>query len=158
MDWSGWATFGLIATVSLTMIMAVAQLMGLSRMDLPLMLGTIFVEDLDRARVIGFVVHVINGQVFALVYANAFSLLDEATWLLGGAFGAFHGLAALTVAIPVLPGVHPRMASDRSGPSLAPVLEPPGFLGLNYGAETPAITMVAHIIYGMLLGGFLTPT
>jgi hypothetical protein len=24
MDWSGWATFGLIATVSLTMIMAVA--------------------------------------------------------------------------------------------------------------------------------------
>jgi hypothetical protein len=157
MDWSGWATFGFVATVALTVIMVVAQGRGLSRMDLPLMLGTIFVQDLDRARVIGFFVHVVNGQVFALLYASAFSLLDEATWLLGGLFGAFHGFAALTVAVPLLPGVHPRMASDRSGPSLAPVLEPPGFLGLNYGAETPAITMVAHVIYGTLLGGLLTP-
>ena len=158
MDWSGWATFGLVATVALTVTMMVAQSIGLSRMDLPLMLGTIFVEDLDRARVIGFFVHLLNGQIFALLYASAFSLLDEATWVLGGAFGAFHGFAALTVAVPLLPGVHPRMASARSGPSLAPVLEPPGFLGLNYGAETPAITLVAHVVYGMLLGGFLTPT
>lgn len=158
MDWSGWATFGLVATVALTVIMVVAQLVGLSRMDIPLMLGTIFVEDLDRARVIGSLVHLINGQIFALLYASAFSLLGEASWLLGGVFGAFHGFAALTVAVPLLPGVHPRMASDRSGPSLAPVLEPPGFLGLNYGAETPAITLLAHVVYGMLLGGFLTPT
>jgi hypothetical protein len=157
MDWSGWATFGLVATVALTVIMVVAQLAGLSRMDIPLMLGTIFVEDLDRARVVGSLVHLINGQIFALLYASAFSLLGEATWLLGGVFGAFHGSAALTVAVPLLPGVHPRMASDRSGPSLAPVLEPPGFLGLNYGAETPVTTLVAHVVYGMLLGGFLTP-
>jgi hypothetical protein len=157
MDWGGWATFGLGATVALTMIMLLAQLGGLSRMDLPMMLGTIFSEDVDRARVVGFFVHLVNGQVFALLYAAAFSLLDLATWWLGALFGAFHGLAALMVIVPLLPGAHRRMASERGGPRLDAVLEPPGLLALNYGRETPAVTLVAHIIYGAVLGAFLTP-
>jgi hypothetical protein len=28
---------------------------------------------------------------------------------------------------------------------------------LNYGRETPLITLAAHVIYGALLGAFLTP-
>jgi hypothetical protein len=50
------------------------------------------------------------------------------------------------------------MASERSGPRLDAVLEPPGLFALNYGRETPAVTLVAHIIYGALLGAFLTPS
>jgi hypothetical protein len=49
------------------------------------------------------------------------------------------------------------MASERDGPNLDAVLEPPGLLALNYGRETPAVTLIAHIIYGAVLGGFLTP-
>src|SRR3989337_870572 len=97
MDWAGWATFGFVATVALTTIMVAAQLAGLSRMDIPMMLGTMFVEDPDRARVVGFVIHLMNGQVFALLYAAAFALLQRATWWLGALFGAFHGLAALVL-------------------------------------------------------------
>jgi hypothetical protein len=155
-DWGGWATFGLGATVSLTAIMILAQLAGLSRMDIPMMLGTMFSEDSDRARVIGFFVHLFNGQVFALLYAAAFSLLGVASWWLGMLFGAFHGLVAVTVFVPLLSGVHPRMASERGGPELDAVLEPPGHFALNYGRETPIVTLVAHAVYGALLGGFLT--
>jgi uncharacterized membrane protein YagU involved in acid resistance len=157
MDWGGWATFGLGATVALTTIMLLAQLAGLSRMDIPMMLGTMFAEDPDRARVVGFFVHLVNGQVFGLFYAAAFSLFGLATWWLGAFFGAFHGLAALVVIVPLLPGVHRRMASERGGPRLDAVLEPPGLFALNYGRETPAVTLVAHIIYGAVLGAFLTP-
>lgn len=39
MDWSGWAIFGL-ATALLTAVMIGAQLAGWTRLDLPLMLGT----------------------------------------------------------------------------------------------------------------------
>jgi hypothetical protein len=155
-DWLGWATFGFVATVLLTAIMVGAQLAGFSRMDLPLMLGTIFVEDTDRARVVGFLIHLVNGQVFALFYASAFSLLHFSSWWLGAAFGFLHGLAALTLIVPMLPGVHPRMASERAGPDLH-VLEPPGLLALNYGRETPAVALVAHVAYGLLLGIFLKP-
>jgi hypothetical protein len=126
-------------------------------MDLPMMLGTLFVEDPDRARVIGSFVHLINGQFFALFYASGFSALDRATWWIGGLFGTLHGIAALTLLIPLLPGVHPRMASGRQGPDGDVILEPPGLLGLNYGRPTAIVTLVAHVTYGILLGLLLNP-
>ncbi|HWC32197.1 MAG TPA: hypothetical protein VG709_03635 [Actinomycetota bacterium] len=157
MDWAGWATFGFVATVVLTGVMVAAQLAGLSRMDLPMMLGTMFVADPDRARVVGFVMHLANGQGFALLYAAAFTLLGTATWWLGAIFGLVHGAAALTVIVPLMPGLHPRMASERQGLELGQLLEPPGLFALNYGRETPLMTLVAHVAYGTILGSFLTP-
>lgn len=155
MDWLGWAIFGFGATVALTSIMAFAQLAGWSRMDMPMMLGTMFVEDPDHARLVGFVAHVMNGYVFALLYAGAFAALGQATWWWGALFGTFHGTATLTIVMPMMPGMHPRMSSDRSGTTLAQSLEPPGFLGLNYGSRVPIITLFAHVVYGTLLGSFL---
>ena len=157
MDWLGWATFGFGATVALTAVLVASQLAGLTRMDIPLMLGTMFVEDPDKARVVGFFIHLVNGQVFALLYAAAFSALEEASWWLGAVFGALHGFAALTLIVPLLPGIHPRMASERSGPNARNVLEPPGLFGLNYGAQTALVTLAAHVLYGAFLGIFLTP-
>jgi uncharacterized membrane protein YagU involved in acid resistance len=156
MDWSGWATFGFGATVALTGTMVLAQAAGLSRMDIPMMLGTMISEDPDRARVAGFIIHLVNGQLFALLYAGAFAALEMATWWLGALFGLFHGFVALLVMVPLLPGVHRRMASERSGPRLDAVLEPPGLFALNYGRETPLVTLTAHVVYGALLGAFLT--
>jgi hypothetical protein len=157
MDWAGWAVFGIAATVTLTGIMVAAQLAGLSRMDIPLILGTMFTDDPDRARSVGFLVHVVNGQVFALGYAAAFAILGRAEWWIGALFGAWHGLAALVVIVPLASGVHPRMATARSGPELHAVLEPPGLLALNYGRETPLVALVAHVTFGAILGTFLSP-
>jgi hypothetical protein len=152
MDWAGWALFGLIATTSLTAVMIAAQLAGLTRLDLPLVLGTLVTADPDRARVAGFFIHLTAGQGFALGYAATFALLDRATWWLGGLLGVLHVAVAVTVLLPLLPGVHPRMASQRAGPSRRAVLEPPGLLALNYGVQTPAVAIVAHLVYGSVLG------
>jgi hypothetical protein len=157
MDWAGWALFGLLATAILTAIMIAAQLIGWTRLDLPLLLGTIVTEDPDRARVAGFFVHLAIGEGFALGYAAGFGLLDTATWWLGGLFGLVHVGVALTILVPLLPGVHPRMASDRAGPASVAVLEPPGLLGLNYGTQTPAVAIVSHLAFGIALGLLLTP-
>ncbi|MDO2381348.1 hypothetical protein [Rhodococcus ruber] len=152
MDWAGWALFGSLATTVLTAVMIAAQLAGFSRLDLPLVLGTAVTPDPDRARVVGFFVHLAIGQGFALGYAATFALLHQATWWLGMMLGLLHGVVALTVLLPLLPGVHPRMASRRAGPRSTAVLEPPGLLGLNYGAQTPAVAVVAHLVYGIALG------
>jgi hypothetical protein len=156
-DWDGWAVFGLAATIALTSIMVGAQLAGLTRMDLPFILGTFVTDRPDRARFVGFFMHLAAGQVFAIAYAWAFALLDESTWWLGALFGLFHGLAALVVFVPLVAGVHPRLASARAGPTLDAVLEPPGLLALNYGRETPLVALFAHVTYGAILGTFLTP-
>jgi uncharacterized membrane protein YagU involved in acid resistance len=156
MDWGGWALFGLIATAILTAVMTVSQLLGWTRLDLPLLLGTIVTEDPDRARVVGFFMHLAIGEGFALGYAAAFALLDTATWWLGALFGLVHVAVALTILVPLLPGVHPRMASNRAGPASVAVLEPPGLLGLNYGAQTPAVAIASHLAFGIALGLLLS--
>ena len=152
MDWAGWALFGLVATTTLTAVMIAAQLCGLTRLDLPLLLGTVVTEDPDRARVAGFFIHLAIGQGFALGYAASFSQLGRATWWLGGIFGLLHVAVALCVLVPLLAGVHPRMASARAGPASTAMLEPPGLLGLNYGTQTPVVAVVAHLAYGVALG------
>ena len=157
-DWSGWAIFGLIATGALSAVMIGAQLAGFTRLDLPLMLGSIVVADPDRARVSGFLIHLVNGLGFALGYAAVFAARDEASWWAGGVLGALHGAVALLVIVPLLPGIHPHMASERAGLSSGPALEPPGLLGLNYGRETPLVTVLAHVVFGISLGLLLDPS
>ncbi|HET8603490.1 MAG TPA: hypothetical protein VFM09_06140 [Marmoricola sp.] len=152
MDWAGWAVFGLVATAVLTAVMTGAQLTGLTRLDLPLVLGTAVTEDPDRARAAGFLAHLLVGQAFALGYLTVFTLLHRATWWLGALLGLLHVTVVLLVLLPVLPGLHPRMASRRAGPSSRAVLEPPGLLGLNYGIQTPLVTVAAHLGYGVCLG------
>jgi len=157
MDWSGWALFGLVATTTLTAIMIAAQMMGLTRLDLPLLLGTLASVDPDRARAAGFMIHLGVGQGFALGYGATFALLGRATWWIGGLLGLLHAAVALTVLVPLLAGVHPRVASTRAGPASTAVLEPPGLLGLNYGSQTPIVAVVAHVAYGIALGLLLRP-
>jgi hypothetical protein len=156
MDWLGWITFGFVATAALTGVMVAAQLARQTRMDIPTMLGTIVTADLDRARALGIPIHFGIGQAFALVYASAFMLIGRSGWLLGAAFGLVHGLLALTLIIPALPPVHPRMASERTGLEFA-VLEPPALLAQNYGRRTVIVTLSAHVLYGVILGTFLKP-
>ena len=103
-----------------------------------------------------WLIHFVIGQVFALIYASAFALIGRSGWLLGALFGLVHGVLALTVLIPMLPWIHPRMASERTGMEFA-VLEPPALFAQNYGRRTVAVTLLAHVAYGTILGGLLKP-
>lgn len=158
MDWAGWSVFGVAATASLTAMLIAAQMGGLTRLDIPLLLGLFFTDDPDRARVAGFFLHLGFGQLFALGYALGFAVLSTATWWLGALFGLLHVGLAVTAIIPLLAGVHPRIASERAGPETRTTLEPPGLLALNYGVQTPLVAAAAHIVYGAVLGLLLTPS
>jgi hypothetical protein len=151
-DWAGWAVFGLAATAALTAVLIGAQLAGWTRLDLPLLLGTLVLEDPDHARAVGFLLHLGAGQVFALLYALGFAVLGQASWWLGGLFGLLHAGVALTAIIPLFAGVNPRIGSERAGLESHAVLEPPGLLALNYGYQTPLVAATAHVLYGALLG------
>jgi hypothetical protein len=146
--------WGFVGTVVLTGLMSASQRLGLTRMSLPYMLGTMFTPDRERAQMVGFFVHLLNGWWLALVYAAAFQSWRRASWWLGALIGLVHALFVLVTIMPLLPGVHPRMASERQGPTPTRQLEPPGFMGLNYGARTPLTLLLAHLIYGAILGAF----
>lgn len=144
--------WGFVATVTLTTLMAAAQGLGLSRMSIPLLLGTMFTPSRDRAMAIGPAVHLLNGWLFAFLYVAGFEALQTATWWLGAGGGALHALFVLTVAMPLMPAIHPRMVSESFGPTVNRQLQPPGFMALNYGRGTPLATLLAHLAYGAILG------
>jgi hypothetical protein len=154
MNWSGWLLWGFVATIVLTTLMSASQGMGLTRMNLPFMLGTALTGDRDRAKLAGFVLHLLNGWAFSLLYVAAFHSWGTASPWLGAAVGLVHAAFVLTVGMRIVPGLHPRMATEQQGPTVMRQLEPPGFLALNYGTPTPVSVVVAHVVFGAILGAF----
>ena len=157
MSWGSWLVGGFGGTVVLTTVLAAAQGLGLTRMNIPYLLGTIVTPDRDRAKVYGVLVHLLNGWIFSLVYIAAFHAVGLFTWWFGMAIGLVHAAFVLAVALPVMPGVHPRMASEIAGPTTIPMLEPPGFLGMHYGIRTPLSVVLAHLLYGAVVALFYVP-
>ena len=147
---------GFVGTLVLTTCLRAGSELGLTRMDLPFLLGTAFAADRKRAKAIGYGLHFVAGQVFAAMYYGVFAAIDESSWWLGGAFGLVHGLFAGTALVnTLLPLVHPRMGTPNTGADSSPLLEPPGFLLLNYGRSTPLVTMFVHAAYGAIVGEFI---
>ena len=155
---SAWGALvgGFVGTLVLTTALAAASHLRLTRMDIPFLLGTAFTEDRARARVVGYTLHFVAGLVFAFVYYVVFAALGRAGWGLGMLFGLVHGLFAGTSLVNVLlPAVHPRMGTPDSAANSSPLLEAPGFMLTNYGRATPAVSILAHLAYGAIVGSFI---
>lgn len=144
--------WGLAATGILTAISFSAQNLGWSRLNFPMLLGALFTGDRAAANVLGFVLYLLVGWILSLLYYVLFAMIGLVGWPVGLAAGLLHGLLLLTVLLPLMPYVHPRMASPFDGPSSTRRLEPPGFLALHYGYRTPIVVMAAYGAYGAVLG------
>ena len=146
---------GFAGTLVLTTILRTGSELRLTRIDLPFLLGTAFTADRTRAKALGYALHFVVGLAFALVYYAIFVAIDQSGWWLGALFGLVHALFSATALVNILlPLVHPRMGSPLTGANTTALLEPPGFLMRNYGARTPLVTILAHVAYGALVGGF----
>jgi hypothetical protein len=146
---------GFVGTVVLTTGLRLAQELGLTRMDIPLLLGTMFSEDRTRANIVGYAFHFLNGLLFSLLYAAVLFSVDKAGWLFGGALGLVHAAFAGGALVNILlPAVHPRMGTRWSDAKDSPILEPPGFMLRNYGRHSALAAIVGHMAYGAIVGGF----
>ena len=146
---------GLVGTIVLTTGSRLAQQLGWTRMDIPLLLGTAFTTDRSRAAALGYAIHFVNGLIFSLGYGLVFEAIGQAGLLLGAALGLVHGAFAGGALLNLLlPAVHPRMGRAWSDARETPILEPPGFLLANYGRPTMAVAAVLHVAYGAIVGLF----
>jgi hypothetical protein len=147
---------GFVGTLVLTTILRAASEFGLTRMDLPFLLGAAVTADRVRAKAAGYALHFLFGFLFALAYYAIFVVIDRDGILLGALLGLVHALFAGSALVNILlPVVHPRMGTGFDAAGSSPLLEPPGFLLLNYGRQTPFVTVLAHLLYGAIVGGFV---
>lgn len=146
--------WGFIATILMTTIMLGGQGFGLSRLSLPFLFGSAVTDRFRASYVLGYVLYALGGWAFAFVYYAIFLSLGHRSWWLGALIGSLHG-SFLLAALMHLPLIHPRMVSDYDQPRSDRAIEPPGFLGLHYGRQTPLIAFLAHVVYGATLGAAL---
>jgi hypothetical protein len=148
---------GLTGTVVLTTALRAASELGWTRMDMPFLLGTALSTNRVHAKALGYALHFAFGLLFSLAYYAVFLAIGQSGWWLGALFGLIHALFAGTALVNILlPLVHPRMANPLTAAGSAPLLEAPGFLLTNYGRSTPLVTVLAHIAYGTIVGGFIS--
>ena len=124
---------GSAGTGLMTALMHMAPRMGVPRMDILGMRGSIFTSDAGTATRLGAVIHFMMGAVFALVYAVLWNAgVGTANVLWGLIFGAIHGVGAI-VAMPMLMTVHPRKHEMESGPMVV------------------AGQLMGHVVYGIVV-------
>jgi hypothetical protein len=141
---------GFIGTVAMTAVMMVGRSVGMTSLDIPLLIGGMFSREDDRARALGMAAHIVMGAVvFGIGYGLLFTVLDTASAGVGALIGLVHGAVLGIVVMPMMGMVHPRMRIATGEARL----EPPGVMGVAYGRGTPVGLLVTHVVYGLVVGG-----
>ncbi len=132
---------GILGTLAISMVMAVAPKMGMPKMDIVDMLSTMFGKP---NRVLGWMMHLMMGVVFALIYAFLWSKgIGSPGWLSGLIFGAAHWLV-VGLMMGVIPIVH---AGIKSGD-----VEAPGLWMINQGGMLSFVGgLMGHLVFGLVV-------
>jgi uncharacterized membrane protein YagU involved in acid resistance len=131
---------GIAGTVIMTLVLAMGPKMGMPKMDIIGMLGSMFSEKSNRT--LGLILHFMMGIVFAIIYVllwNAGIGLVSVLW--GAIFGAIHWLIS-----GLMMGVMAKMnAAVR-----AEAMEDPGIYMLNTGGMKAFMGgLIGHMLYGI---------
>ena len=132
---------GIVGTIAISMVMALAPKMGLPKMDIVGMLSTMFGKP---NRILGWIMHMMMGVVFALIYAFLWSLgIGSASWLFGLLFGIGHWLV-IGVMFALIPMMH---AGIKSGE-----VEKPGLWMTNQGGAMAFVGgLMGHMVFGVVV-------
>ncbi len=123
---------GIAGTLVMTALMVMAPRMGMPKMDIIGMLGSMFTADSGAARRLGLILHLMMGIVFAIIYALLWQAgIGSVTWLWGLIFGFVHALVVI-IMMPIMMRMHPR---------------PPAMAG---GMKTVAGQIMGHLVFGLV--------
>lgn len=138
-DFSRALLAGLLGWVAFTAVLFMAPRMGLPPMNVPRMLGGMFGIN---SLAMGWALHLMVGLGLGVIYAYGFSeRLPGAAWLRGMLFGLVPWLFMMVVLAPMLPAVDPMLARM-----------PPGFFFVNMGLMAVMGSLIAHLIFGLVIG------
>jgi len=133
---------GVFGTLVMSLVMAMAPSMGLPKMDIVGMLGSMLQRDGNRP--LGWGIHFMMGIVFALIYAILWSIgIGAATLLWGLVFGAVHWLGAGLM----MGGVPAMHAGVKAG-----TVQAPGVFMLNTGGSMAFMGgLIGHLVFGLVV-------
>lgn len=133
---------GLVGTVVISMIMMMAPKMGMPKMAIWEMLGSMFSPDGNVE--LGWAIHFMMGAVFGIIYALLWSLgIGGVNVLSGLLFGVVHWLA-VGLMMAGMPMMH---AGIRAG-----TVSAPGVYMLNRGGMMSFMGgLIGHAVFGIVV-------
>lgn len=142
MNFLGAVIAGVAGTIVMTMVMVMAPKMGMPKMDIVGMLGSMFSPEGNRS--LGMAMHLMMGIVFAVIYALLWNAGVGTVGLLWGAvFGTVHWL----VSGGMMGGMSMMHAGVKSG-----TIEAPGVFMINNGGMMAFMGgLIGHIIFGLVV-------
>ena len=132
-----WA--GFIGTLVMTILMYMAPLMGMPKMDIAAMLGSMFTGGMPQpwsgAWWTGMIIHFIDGTIiFSLIYAYwLYPILAGSPWLRGTEWGLILFVLAQAIVMPMM------------GMGFFSASAPQPFMSVIG-------SLIGHIVYGAILG------
>lgn len=133
---------GVTASLVFSFVLAMAPKMGMPKMDIVGLLGSMFSAKPNQT--LGWIMHLMMGIVFALIYAFLWSSgISGATWVGGLIFGAAQWLVVGMV-MGMMPMVH---VGIKSGTVKAPGL----WMTNNGGLMAFMGGLVGHMIFGIVI-------
>lgn len=132
---------GLAGTGVISLVMAMAPKMGMPKMDIVGMLGSMFGPP---NRTLGWALHFMMGAIFALIYALLWSIgIGQPNWGTGLVFGGVHWLAAGLV-MGMVPMVHVGIQRGE--------VQAPGPWMINNGGMMGFVGgLIGHVIFGLVV-------
>ncbi|MDL1943637.1 hypothetical protein FBQ99_14985 [Chloroflexi bacterium CFX2] len=132
---------GVVASLVFSMVLAMAPKMGMPKMDIVSLLGSMFGKP---NQALGWMMHLMMGVVFALIYAFLWSAgVSAATWVGGLIFGAVQWLAVGMV-MGMIPMMHVGIKSGA--------VQAPGLWMTNHGGLMAFMGgLVGHMIFGVVI-------
>ena len=129
---------GIIATAAMCVALYIIQWRGLAEADMVRAIGSIITRNEQNAMPIGLVIQFVSGVGFAFLYIIVWSTLPIAEFqhyvLLGLVTGFAHGLVVSFMLVVLVAEHHPLPRFQNAGMGVA------------------VAHLVAHVVYGLLVG------
>ena len=132
---------GIAGTIVISIVMGAAPMMGMPKMDIVDLLSTMFGKP---NRVLGWMMHLMMGVVFALIYAFLWSIgIGSANWFFGLIFGAVHWLV-VGVMMAMIPIMHVGIKNGD--------VKAPGMWMTNQGGFMAFLGgLMGHMVFGLVV-------
>jgi uncharacterized membrane protein YagU involved in acid resistance len=125
-------------------------MMGMPKMDIATMLGTMFLASSGPAFWPGMMIHLMMGIVlFPPIYRFVLQPSIGSGTGRGVLFGLLLWAAANLMVMPMMGAIHPMVKSG--------MMPAPGILMLHLGVMAPVGSLLGHLVYGALLGKLAGP-
>jgi len=146
LNWNRAINAGFRGAAAMTVLMVVLRTLGVSSMNLETMLGSMVTSTPDFGSWgLGFLIHLIAGGVFGIVYGFIMESLGRTGWSVGVGIAAVHSVLS-GLALPLIGAMHPLVRSGR--------MAAPGLFASSLGGTAVVLFIALHLLFGAIVGSY----